>query len=816
MSTTYNPEIVELDAQKYWDDAHSFEVGEDADKEKYYCLTMFPYPSGKLHMGHVRVFTINDVIARYQRLQGKHVLQPMGWDAFGMPAENAAIQRGIPPAKWTYANIEDMRGQLKRLGYAYDWTREVTTCKPEYYRWEQWLFTKMFAKGLVYRKNSIVNWDPIDQTVLANEQVIDGRGWRSDALVERREIPQWFMKITDYADELLDELDRMPGWPESVKTMQRNWIGRSEGVELSFNVDGENEPLTVYTTRPDTLMGVTYMAVAAEHPLAKKSAAANPGVAAFIEQCKQTDAQEATLETMEKKGMSLGISAIHPLSGEEVPLWVANFVLMTYGTGAVMAVPGHDARDWEFAKKHGLPIKQVIAPADGTDIDIEAAVYLERGVLVNSGQYDGLDFDAAFNAIADHFEEIGRGSRKVNYRLRDWGVSRQRYWGTPIPIIYCDDCGAVPVPEDQLPVVLPEDVEVKGTGSPLKDMPEFVNVSCPRCGKAACRETDTFDTFIESSWYFARYACPDSDSTMLDNRAKYWTPVDQYTGGVEHAILHLLYSRFFQRVMRDEGLTDVSEPFTNLMTQGMVLKDGAKMSKAKGNTVDPAELIKKYGADTVRLFMMFAAPPEQALEWSDDGVQGSFRFLKRFWSAVIDHTAAGKAGALDIDMLTDAQKDLRCKTHQTIAKISDDLGRRHSFNTAVAASMELLNAVNKFTDISDNGRAAEREALESVVVMLSPIVPHICHALWQELGHESALIDQRWPEYDESAIERDLVEIVVQVNGKLRGRISVAVDTVKDEVEATALADENVQRFIGDNDVRKVIVVPGKLVNIVV
>jgi|TARA_B110000467_G_scaffold25772_1_gene23182 leucyl-tRNA synthetase len=816
MSTPYNPEIVELDAQKYWDDAHSFEVGEDADKEKYYCLTMFPYPSGKLHMGHVRVFTINDVIARYQRLQGKHVLQPMGWDAFGMPAENAAIQRGIPPAKWTYANIEDMRGQLKRLGYAYDWTREVTTCKPEYYRWEQWLFTKMFAKGLVYRKNSIVNWDPVDQTVLANEQVIDGRGWRSDALVERREIPQWFMKITDYADELLDELDRMPGWPESVKTMQRNWIGRSEGVELSFNVDGENEPLTVYTTRPDTLMGVTYMAVAAEHPLAKKSAAANPDVAEFIEQCKQTDAQEATLETMEKKGMSLGIFVIHPLSGEEVPLWVANFVLMTYGTGAVMAVPGHDARDWEFAKKHGLPIKQVIAPADGTDIDIEAAVYLERGVLVNSGQYDGLDFDAAFNAIADHFEEIGRGSRKVNYRLRDWGVSRQRYWGTPIPIIYCDDCDAVPVPEHQLPVVLPEDVEVKGTGSPLKDMPEFVNVPCPRCGKAARRETDTFDTFIESSWYFARYACPDSDSTMLDNRAKYWTPVDQYTGGIEHAILHLLYSRFFQRVMRDEGLTDVSEPFTNLMTQGMVLKDGAKMSKAKGNTVDPAELIKKYGADTVRLFMMFAAPPEQALEWSDDGVQGSFRFLKRFWSAVIDHTAAGKAGALDIDILTDVQKNLRRKTHQTIAKISDDLGRRHSFNTAVAASMELLNAVNKFTDTSDNGHAAEREALESVVVMLSPIVPHICHALWQELGHESALIDQRWPEYDESAIEMDLVEIVVQVNGKLRGRISVAVDTAKDAVEATALADKNVQRFIGDNDVRKVIIVPGKLVNIVV
>ncbi len=816
MSTPYNPETVELNAQKHWDDARSFEVGEDADKDKYYCLTMFPYPSGKLHMGHVRVFTINDVIARYHRLQGKHVLQPMGWDAFGMPAENAAIQRGIPPAKWTYSNIEDMRGQLKRLGYAYDWTREVTTCRPEYYRWEQWLFTKMFKKGLVYRKNSVVNWDPVDQTVLANEQVIDGRGWRSDALVERREIPQWFMKITAYADEMLEELDRMPGWPDSVKIMQRNWIGRSEGIELSFDVAGEEEPLTVYTTRPDTLMGVTYMAVAAEHPLASKSAANNPEVAAFIEECKQTDAQEATLETMEKKGMALDICAIHPLTGEEVPLWVANFVLMSYGTGAVMAVPGHDARDWEFAKKHDLPIKQVIAPADGTQIDIEEAVYLERGVLVNSGDYDGLDFDAALNAIADHFEKIGRGGRKVNYRLRDWGVSRQRYWGTPIPIIYCDDCDAVPVPEDQLPVVLPEDVEVKGTGSPLKDMPEFVDVACPQCGKDARRETDTFDTFVESSWYFARYACPDSDTAMLDDRAKYWTPVDQYTGGIEHAILHLLYSRFFQRVMRDEGLTDVSEPFTNLLTQGMVLKDGSKMSKAKGNTVDPAELIEKYGADTVRLFMMFAAPPEQALEWSDDGVQGSFRFLKRFWSAVVDHAASGRAGDVDVSALNDTQKELRRKTHQTIAKISDDIGRRHSFNTAVAASMELLNAINKLADDSVAGRAVARESLEAVVVMLSPMVPHICHALWQELGHESALIDQRWPDVDESALELDLVEMVVQVNGKLRGRISVAVDAAKDAVEAAALADENVQRFIDGKEIRKVIVVPGRLVNVVV
>jgi leucyl-tRNA synthetase len=816
MSTPYNPETVELNAQKYWEDARCFEVVEDANKEKYYCLTMFPYPSGKLHMGHVRVFTLNDVIARYHRLQGKHVLQPMGWDAFGMPAENAAIERGVPPAEWTYANIEDMRGQFKRLGYGYDWTREVTTCRPEYYRWEQWLFTKMFEKGLVYRKNSIVNWDPVDQTVLANEQVIDGRGWRSNALVERREIPQWFMKITEYADELLDELDRMPGWPDSVKTMQRNWIGRSEGVELSFEVVGDADLLTVYTTRPDTLMGVTYMAVAAEHPLASKSAAMNPDVAAFIEECKQTDAQEATLETMEKKGMPLGISAIHPLTGEEVPLWVANFVLMSYGTGAVMAVPGHDARDWEFAKKHSLPIKQVIAPGDGSDIDIGEAVFLERGVLINSGDYDGLDFDGAFNAIADHFEKTGRGSRKVNYRLRDWGVSRQRYWGTPIPIIYCDDCDAVPVPEDQLPVILPEDVVVKGTGSPLKDMPEFVNVPCPKCGKDARRETDTFDTFVESSWYFARYACPDSDDAMLDDRVHYWTPVDQYTGGIEHAILHLLYSRFFQRVMRDQGLTDVSEPFTNLLTQGMVLKDGSKMSKSKGNTVDPQELIAKYGADTVRLFMMFAAPPEQSLEWSDDGVQGSYRFLKRFWSAVVDHAAKGPAGELDLSALTESQKELRRKTHQTIAKISDDIGRRHSFNTAVAAAMELMNAINKLTDDTVQGHAVARESLEAVVVMLSPMVPHICHALWQELGHQSALIDQRWPAVDESALELDLIEMVVQVNGKLRARLSVPVDASKEAIEAEALADENVQRYIEGKEVRKVIVVPGRLVSIVV
>jgi leucyl-tRNA synthetase len=816
MSTTYKPEVIELDAQRHWQEARSFEVDEDPDKEKFYCLTIFPYPSGKLHMGHVRVFTISDVIARYQRMQGKHVLQPMGWDAFGMPAENAAIKHGVPPAEWTYKNIAEMRGQLDRLGYAYDWSREVTTCRPEYYRWEQWLFTKMFDKGLVYRKNSVVNWDPVDQTVLANEQVIDGRGWRSDALVERREIPQWFMKTTFYADELLDELDRMPGWPDSVKIMQRNWIGRSEGVELSFDVEDEDEPLTVYTTRPDTLMGVTYMAVAAEHPLAAKAAKDNPEVAAFIEECLQTDAAEATLETMEKKGMPLGIAAIHPLTGEEVPLWVANFVLMSYGTGAVMAVPGHDERDWEFAKKHGVKIKQVIAPADGSAIDIQEQVFVDKGVLVNSGDYDGMDFDTAFNAIADHFEETGRGRRTVNYRLRDWGVSRQRYWGTPIPIIYCDDCDAVPVPEKDLPVVLPENVTVTGTGSPLKDMPEFVNVACPNCGKDARRETDTFDTFVESSWYFARYACPDSDTAMLDERAAYWTPVDQYTGGIEHAILHLLYSRFFQRVMRDEGLTDVSEPFTNLLTQGMVLKDGAKMSKNKGNTVDPQELISKYGADTVRLFMMFAAPPEQSLEWSDDGVQGSYRFLKRFWQAVVDHAAGGPVAELDPAALNDMQQALRRKTHQTIAKIGDDIGRRSSFNTAVAAAMELINAINKFDDESDAGRAVAREALEAVVLMLSPMTPHICHALWKELGHETALIDRRWPEFDESALELDTIELVVQVNGKLRGRVSVPADAGKDDIETLAIADENVQRFVDGKAIRKLIVVPGRLVNIVV
>jgi leucyl-tRNA synthetase len=816
MNKAYEPERVEQGAQAFWKEHRCFEVDEDPGKDKFYCLTMFPYPSGHLHMGHVRVFTISDVIARYQRMQGRHVLQPMGWDAFGMPAENAAIKRGIPPAKWTYRNIADMRVQFDRLGYGYDWRREVTTCKPEYYRWEQWLFTKMFEKGLVYRKNAVVNWDPVDQTVLANEQVIDGRGWRSDALVERREIPQWFMKITAYADELLEWLDRLDGWPESVKSMQRNWIGRSEGIELSFEVEDEDEPLWVFTTRPDTLMGVTYMAVAAEHPLATKAAAGNSQLAAFIDDCRKMHTAEAEMETMEKKGMPLGISAIHPLTGKKVPLWVANFVLMGYGTGAVMAVPGHDERDWEFANRYDLPITQVIESTDGSEVDVSREAYVAYGRSVNSGFIDGMEFQQAFDAIAERFEKEGRGRRTVNYRLRDWGVSRQRYWGAPIPIIYCESCGAQPVPEDQLPVVLPEDVEFTGLGSPLRDMPEFYEADCPRCGEPARRETDTFDTFVESSWYFSRYASPGSDRAMVDEREDYWMPVDQYTGGIEHAILHLLYARFWQKIMRDFGLSRADEPFTNLLTQGMVLKDGAKMSKNKGNTVDPQELIDRYGADTVRLFMMFAAPPEQALEWSDEGVQGASRFLKRFWSAVQSHAQDGSGGDLDAGALNEDEKSLRRKTHQTIAKVSDDIGRRYTFNTAIAACMELLNAVNRFDASSPQSGAVVREALDAIVLMLSPIVPHICHELWSVLGHDSAPVFERWPAFDASALEQKTIEIVVQVNGKLRGRISVAADADRDRIAELALADQNVQRFVVDKEIRKTIVVPGRLVNIVV
>ncbi|WP_018232108.1 leucine--tRNA ligase [Thioalkalivibrio thiocyanodenitrificans] len=816
MHEHYEPEPLERQAIDWWEENGTFRAREDAPGEPFYCLSMFPYPSGRLHMGHVRNYTIGDVIARYQRMQGRNVLQPMGWDAFGLPAENAAIQHGVPPAQWTYENIDYMRGQLKRLGFGYDWDRELATCRPEYYRWEQWLFTRLMKKGLAYKKTAMVNWDPVDQTVLANEQVIDGKGWRSGAPVERREIPQWFLRITDYADELLKGLDGLEAWPDQVRTMQRNWIGRSEGVELEFAVEGE-APLTVYTTRPDTLMGVSYVGLAPEHPLAVKAAGDDARLAEFIEQCRHTKVSEADMATLEKQGMDTGLTAVHPVTGEPVPIWVANFVLMEYGTGAVMAVPAHDERDWAFAKQFDLPIRQVIIPAeDGVEVDLEQGAFTDKGVLVESAQFNGLSSDQAFDAIADFLEKADKGRRRVNFRLRDWGVSRQRYWGCPIPVINCPACGPVPVPEEDLPVVLPEDVAFDGLGSPIKKMPGFYETTCPGCGGKAERETDTFDTFFESSWYYARYACPDADDAMLDRRARHWLPVDQYIGGIEHAVLHLLYARFFHKLMRDEGLVSSDEPFARLLTQGMVLKDGAKMSKSKGNTVDPESLIQRYGADTVRLFMMFAAPPELSLEWSDSAVEGAHRFLRRLWKQVYGHVQGGRVPALDTSALTAEQQALRRKLHQTLAKVSDDVGRRYTFNTAIAACMELMNELGRFEDTSAQGRAVMQEALEITVLMLAPIVPHIAHALWRELGHDGAAVDERWPRVDESALESDTVELVVQVNGKLRGQVQVAADADRPAVEEAALADENVQRHIEGRTVVKMIVVPGRLVNVVV
>ncbi len=814
MDVQYTPHKIEQEAQAFWEKNQCFKAVEDANREKFYCLSMFPYPSGRLHMGHVRNYTIGDVLSRYQRLRGKNVLQPMGWDAFGLPAENAAIKNNVAPAKWTYENIDYMRDQLKQLGFAYDWDREVATCHPEYYRWEQWFFTRLFEKGLVYKKTSAVNWCPHDMTVLANEQVIDGCCWRCDTEVERREIPQWFLKITDYADQLLDDLDKVD-WPEQVKTMQRNWIGKSRGVELRFGLKDRSEELEVFTTRPDTLMGVTYVAVAAQHPLSLEAAQNNAELAAFVEECKHTKVAEADMATMEKKGMATGFTALHPLTGREVPVMVANFVLMDYGSGAVMAVPGHDQRDWEFATKYGLPIEQVIAAAEGDEADLSKEAYTEKGTLVNSGEFDGLNFEAAFDAIAAKLEGEGKGKITINYRLRDWGVSRQRYWGAPIPMISCDSCGDVPVPEDQLPVVLPEDVDFDGVGSPIKKMPEFYETTCPKCGGAATRETDTFDTFMESSWYYARYACRNQSEAMLDSEADYWTPVNHYIGGIEHAILHLLYSRFYHKLLRDEGLVNSDEPFQRLLTQGMVLKDGSKMSKSKGNTVDPQELIQKYGADTVRLFIMFAAPPEQSLEWSDSGVEGANRFLKRLWKMVQSHVDAGPAPELNPAALNDKQKELRRKTHETIAKISDDMERRLTFNTAIAAVMELTNAITKVNDDSAEMRAVQHEAIEACVVMLSPMVPHIAHTLWQLLGHGDAVIDAQWPQVDQDALTRDSIQMVVQVNGKMRSKIEVAADAPKDAVEEIAKADEKVAKFLDGVTIRKVIVVPGKLVNIV-
>jgi leucyl-tRNA synthetase len=817
----YNPNDIEADAQAYWARENTFQAVEEPGREKFYCLCMFPYPSGRLHMGHVRNYTIGDVISRYQRMLGKNVLQPMGWDAFGLPAEGAAIKHGLPPAQWTRENIDYMRGQLQRLGFGYDWGRELATCDPAYYRWEQWLFTRMLKKGLAYKKKAVVNWDPVDETVLANEQVIDGCGWRSGAPVERREIPQWFLRITDYAEELLDELDGLD-WPEPVKIMQRNWIGKSQGVEVAFVIEGAaegaGEPIQIYTTRPDTLMGVSYMAVAAEHPLAIKAAENDPELQAFLEDCQRSAVSEAAMETMEKQGRPLGINAIHPITGEAVPIWVANFVLISYGTGAVMAVPGHDQRDWDFARRYGLPILQVIAPAGvNQDCDIDKGAFVDPGVLVASGKYTGLSSAEAFDAIATDLEAAGQGQRQTNYRLRDWLISRQRYWGAPIPVINGVDNTSIPVPDQDLPVVLPEDVDFAAGGSPIKKMPSFYETTDPVTGEPTTRETDTFDTFMESSWYYARFCCADSQSAMLDDRARYWLPVDLYIGGIEHAILHLLYARFFHKIMRDEGLVDVAEPFTKLLTQGMVLKDGAKMSKSKGNTVDPQALIDEYGADTVRLFVMFAAPPEQSLEWSDDGVQGGFRFLRRLWRVVTAHAAAGAApGPVDVDTLNDAQRDLRRAVHQTIAKVSDDVGRRYTFNTAIAAVMELINKVGRFDVQTDADRAIMTEALDAVVLMLSPIVPHICHRLWRVLGHESAVTDAAWPVADQNALHVDTVEIVVQVNGKLRARIQSPANASKDALQDAALGDENVRRFIADKNIRKIIIVPGKLVNVVV
>ncbi|MHB8919592.1 MAG: leucine--tRNA ligase [Halothiobacillus sp.] len=824
MHEQYNPAQIEDQAQTQWAEHSVYRAVEDPTREKFYCLSMFPYPSGRLHMGHVRNYTIGDVIARYQRMRGKNVLQPMGWDAFGLPAENAALKNGDAPARWTFENIDYMRGQLQRLGLAYDWQRELATCTPEYYRWEQWLFTRLVRKGMAYKKTSVVNWDPVDMTVLANEQVIDGRGWRSGAPVERREIPQWFIRITHYADELIDGLASLDGWPDQVRAMQANWIGRSRGLQVDFRLN-DAAALTVFTTRPDTLYGVSYLAVAAEHPLTKKAAETNPDIAAYIERCRHHKVAEAEMATMAKEGVNLGITVTHPLTGEPIPVWSANFVLMEYGTGAVMAVPAHDQRDFEFAQQYGLAIKPVIDSA--AEHDYRMAAMMAKGKLLNSGAFSGQEFDAAFDAIAAHLASSQQGQVQINYRLRDWGVSRQRYWGCPIPIINCPHCGAVPVPDDQLPVVLPTDVVMNGPQSPIKQSREFIDTTCPECGGPAERETDTFDTFFESSWYYARYTCPDQTDAMLDERANYWLPVDQYVGGVEHAVLHLLYARFFHKLMRDEGLIpkEMPEPFTRLLTQGMVNKDGAKMSKSKGNTVDPQPLIEEYGADTVRLFMMFAAPPDQGLEWSDTGVEGAHRFLKRIWRHVYDRRQAGwqpcmMGDALKEGALSDEAKALWRKLHETIVRVTDDIEKRQTFNTVIAANMELFNELNKFDAGDATASALITEVLQGMVRMLAPIVPHICHALWPEVGGQmlskGLVIDAPWPLVDPSALVRDEIELMVQVNGKLRGKVCVPAAADKAQQEAAAMANAVVQRHLAGHTIKKVIVVPGRLINIVV
>ncbi len=857
----YNPAQIEREAQQYWNDNKTFEVNEDPNKEKFYCLAMFPYPSGKLHMGHVRNYTITDVIARYQKMQGKNVLQPMGWDAFGLPAENAAIQNNTAPAKWTHENIAYMKAQLKSLGFGIDWSRELATCEPDYYKWEQWFFTKLYEKGLVYKKTSAVNWCPNDATVLANEQVIDGCCWRCDTPVERKEIPQWFIRITDYAEQLLDDLDELEHWPEQVKTMQRNWIGKSRGVNVTFDLSesaGEHNHFDVYTTRPDTLMGVTYLTLATQHPIALEAAKYNSALADFIEQCRLQGVSEAEMATMDKVGMDTGITAIHPLTGNSVPVWVGNYVLIEYGSGAVMAVPGHDQRDYEFAKNYDLLITQVVMAAEDKECSIKNSAFTDKGILINSGQYDGLDFDAAFEAISTALINLDHGSVTTNYRLRDWGVSRQRYWGTPIPMYNLAEGGEIAVPLDRLPVILPVDVEMDGIQSPIKADKNWCVAEFN--GQTVAHETDTFDTFMESSWYHARFTCSDLDSAMLDPaRADYWLPVDQYVGGIEHAILHLLYARFYHKLLRDEGLVSSNEPFKSLLCQGMVLAESfykevdgrkiwlapneimverdekgrtikateiktgdavksggiTKMSKSKNNGVDPQTAIDKQGADTVRLFTMFAAPPEQTLEWSDEGVSGAHRFLRKLWKMVHEHLETNISVSLNIDNLNQQQQDLRRKIHETINKVNDDFGRRNTFNTAIAAVMELLNDVAKHNSAETQSVAVRHEALTSAVLLLSPIAPHICHALWQALGHSESVADARWPAVDEKALVRSSITLVLQVNGKVRGKIEVAADISKQDIEKIALADENVQRFIEGSTIRKIIVVPGRLINIV-
>ena len=859
MQQHYRPDLIEPAVQQYWAENKVFKAIKDTSKEKYYCLSMFPYPSGRLHMGHVRNYTIGDVVSRYQRMNGKNVLQPIGWDAFGLPAEGAAIKNKTAPAKWTYENIEYMKNQLKMLGFGYDWDREIATCRPEYYKWEQWFFTELYKKGLVYKKNSTVNWCPNDVTVLANEQVHDGCCWRCDTPVEQKEIPQWFIKITDYAEQLLGGLDQLPQWPDMVKTMQRNWIGRSEGVEITFDVADTSEKVAVYTTRPDTFYGVSYLGIAAAHPLAELAAEKNPQLAEFIREAKNAKVAEADLATMEKKGMATGLFAIHPLTGEKLPIWVANFVLMHYGTGAVMAVPAHDQRDFEFAQKYNLPIKQVIAPLADEEIDLTKQAFVEHGKLVNSAEFDGLDFNGAFNGIADKLEKLGMGKRQVNYRLRDWGVSRQRYWGAPIPMLTLPNGETVPAPIEDLPIILPEDVVMDGVKSPIKADPNWAKTTFN--GEPALKETDTFDTFMESSWYYARYTSPSYAEGMLDKEeANYWLPVDQYIGGIEHATMHLLYFRFFHKLLRDAGFVTSDEPAQKLLCQGMVLADAfyytsptneriwvsptqvtlerdekgriikatdpegrelvhtgmTKMSKSKNNGIDPQEMVEKYGADTVRLFMMFASPAEMTLEWQESGVEGAKRFLGRVWNLVYEYSQNPAKTALDVTALSADQKALRRDVHKTIAKVSDDIGRRQTFNTAIAAVMELMNKLTRAPLESEQDRAVMAEALSAVVRMLYPITPHICFELWKALGNESNIDHAEWVKADEAAMVEDEKLIVVQVNGKVRGKVTVAADADEEIVKTVAFADENVKKFTDNTQIVKVIYVPGKLLNVVV